>query len=91
MTPQEAIAWAEAIPEEESGGYRPYDELHAVQDLLQALENHASKQAKAAALAEMLERAEAFRHSEAPGHLVWYHSHLRAAAMAAKRWGGGGR
>ena len=83
MTAQEAIQFAAAIEEPESRGFLIEGELVA----LRAVYHHAPDAVKRAALKYLLEQAEAFRRSDAPGHQTWYPPLVRAAAYAAENFG----
>jgi len=81
MKPQEAIQYAQALPEASV-----YAEHAATLAALRALEETASPRALRLAAEKLLSNAEAFRRSDAPGHTIHYPGHLRAAACGCSRW-----
>ena len=83
MTTQEAIRFAATIEEPESRGFLIEGELVA----LRAVYHCTPDAVKRAALKYLLEQAERFRQSNAPGHRTWYPSHVKAAAYAALNFG----
>ena len=83
MTAQEAIRLAAAIEDPENIGFLMKGELIA----LRAVCHHAPATVKRATLKYLLEQAERFRQSDAPGHQTWYHTLVKAAAYAALNLG----
>ena len=79
MTPNEAIKFAKSLPESTT---HPDRTAPGEIEVLRAIAREASPAAVSRVQRQMLERAEAFRRADAPGHQVWYASHLRAAAFA---------
>jgi hypothetical protein len=80
MTAAEAIQSALNLPQDVYSS-----EISIEVEALRVLLRHSNKATKAATLKYLLERVEAFRRSDAPGHAVHYERHLRVAAWAAER------
>jgi hypothetical protein len=89
MTADEAIQYAAALdrvspPTPE----RPYT-MPGELEVLRAIARNASPALLDRTRRQLLDRAEAFRRADAPGHQTWYHSHLRAAAYICQHYAGG--
>jgi hypothetical protein len=82
MTPEESIRFAAALREQQNS----YDRLDTLKETLHALETAADPRTLRRARKILLDNAEAFRRSDAPGHSTWYEHHLRAAAFACNCW-----
>lgn len=81
MSPNQAIAAAAEFPKPDV-----WEQLQILREVLSALEKEITPKALVRARKKLLDNAEAFRPTDAPGHTTWYQHHLQSAAFACARW-----